>query len=111
MVKIQFKTIDIRRSENTTIRKDVPAWEVPVLEAVHGDVTVIDDLSVSSPIGPNANDEYMRLSNLYKNTKNEDGSQGVPFVAAVYGQFQQGIEALGEAIAKSVSAEENADLA
>ena len=51
---------------------------------------------------PVAEEEYTRLENRYRQSTNEDGSKGLPFVAAVYGQYQNGIRELQKAIDASV---------
>ncbi len=96
-------TVDIRRNEGATIRNSFPAWEIPILIAVHGEdaVTEVGEKLVNREL-PDAHDEFVRLTDRYRRSKNEDGSQGIPYTHMVYGQM--GVAKLGEAI-KSAFAE------
>ncbi len=95
---LKFQTVDIRISERHTQQVKVAEWEVPLLEAVHHDVSVVAE-SLVNRTPPGAEDEYVRLQNRYKHSVNEDGSRGLPHVAAVYGQFGVGTKSLARAIA------------
>jgi len=96
---IKYVTADIQINELHTQRVEVPAWEVPVLEAVHGaSVSVTSERLFDRP-APGAEDEFRRLANRYREATNEDGSKGIPYVASVYGQFGVGTANLGRAIA------------
>jgi hypothetical protein len=92
------KLVDIRRSELCIIRKAVAQWELPILEAMHEGITVHDGEQLLDREPPEASGEYMRLETLYKNTTNDNGDQGIPYVASVYGQHAAGINALRKAI-------------
>jgi hypothetical protein len=93
-----YKLVDIRRSELCIIRKAVAQWELPILEAMHDGITVIDgDVLLNRPV-PEADAEYMRLGTLYKTTTTDNGDQGIPYVGSVYGQHAAGINALRKAI-------------
>src|ERR1700752_1819964 len=89
----------VQRNELTVLEVIVPEWELPILRALHEQgVTVLGDELVNRE-APAANDEFERLSQRYKSMTNDDGSQGIPFFAAVYGQFGVGTENLRKAIA------------
>jgi hypothetical protein len=78
----------------------LPLWEVPVVAAVHeGDVKVLEDVTMVGRDLPDAKEEFERLENRYKRSRNEDGSFGLPVVANVYGQHGAGVQALKRAIA------------
>ena len=94
---IKILTIKVHRSEVTEIPTTIRAWELPILEAMHQTVEVIDEVPYTLIIR-NVEDEYQRLQTVYGRTTNEDGSRGLPYVAAVYGQFQLGRQKLAEAI-------------
>lgn len=90
-----LQRVSIRRDELVTIEKLVAPWEVAVLAAVHGDHNVVPvNESVLDAEPPDARSEYARLERLYGRSENEDGSKGIPFVSAVYGQFAVGEAAL-----------------
>lgn len=99
-MSIKGKLISIRRSELHTVEDTVAAWEVPVIAAVHDDgaVKVIGDVIIASRDLPPAKEEYERLEARYKRARNDDGSQGDPVVATVYGQHALGLQMLGRAI-------------
>lgn len=104
---LKFQTLAIRISERHTQQVTVAEWEVPLLEIVHSDVSVVSESLVKRD-PPAAEDEYVRLQNRYKSSVNEDGSKGLPYIATVYGQFGIGTKALGRAIeAATVDAPED----
>lgn len=116
---IRFKKASIRHNELSTLHVDVPAWELPVLQAVHGGSVVETGEFLVDRDPPSAADEFERLTNRYKEAPGEDGSiSKLPFVAAVYGQFNIGVTALTAAIREATvvkapakqRAKSNADL-
>lgn len=94
---IKCLTVKVHRSEVTEPVVTVRAWELPLLEAMHPTVEVVSEAPYALTVG-SAADEYRRLVTVYGRTTNEDGSRGLPYVAAVYGQFQLGERALEKAI-------------
>lgn len=96
--------VRLTRSENESAQLAIPAWEIPVLQAVHGPekVEVDEDSETFDELPyPNAGQEFDRLSRRYK----EDIQSGVLFVAAIYGQPPLGLNKLAEAIAAEKSKE------
>jgi hypothetical protein len=102
-MKVKFAKVDIRRSELCTIHREVPAWELPILKALFGglNVTVLAN-TVRSATVPDPETEFDRLKSRYGRSRNEDGSIGMPFAEAVYGQFQSGIMQLERNIEASI---------
>lgn len=97
-------TVDIRRSEMTTIRVTVPSWEVPIIQALHGRANIAPAGEGQKAIDvPDAEVEFERLSARYGRERREDGSLGMPLCEAVYGQFQPGIMNLQRNIEASVA--------
>lgn len=96
-----YKTVDIRRSELCIIHKDIAAWELPILEAMHDGVTVTGDKLVRRD-APTTQAEFQRLTALYKDSTNPNGDKGIPFVESVYGQGRIGMQNLQRAIDESV---------
>lgn len=88
-----FKTVsvDIRRSEMTTIHTTVPAWEVPILVALHGrgQVTPVGEGTKDAEV-PNTETEFERLKARYGRERRDDGSIGALLAEAVYGQYAAG---------------------
>ena len=95
--------VNVRLSELHTQQLEVGAWEVPVIEAVHGsaDVEVVGELVDDRTI-PEAVDEFQRLLNRYKGDPEQGGE---PYVVQVYGQHRAGVESLARAIEASQPAE------
>ena len=90
---VTYHKLDVRTSELQNARVEVPAWEAPVLQAVHGENVVFVSDSLVERDAPDAADEFRRLGNKYRGEADDP-----PFVAAVYGQFGPGIAALKTAI-------------
>jgi hypothetical protein len=109
MPKTKFVEVLIQRDAALAIPQKVPVWELPILEAVHPTVEVVSE-SAFEREPPEAEDEFRRLSTKYGRSENEDGSKGLPFVDAVYGQHGIGIGRLRDAI-KAATVEETADAA
>jgi hypothetical protein len=93
----EYARVSVERSEHTKQIVDVPTWEVPVLEMVHGAdyVKVIGKRSVRRA-KHDAQDEYNRLVGKYR-TSEENGQ---PIAAFVYGGGTIGVQKLAEEIAK-----------
>jgi hypothetical protein len=101
---IKYVVVKVRMSEVTTRQVAVPPWEVPILQAIHGDsVEVVDETVVDREL-PDARDEYKRLADRYSRQKDENQSA----VAQVYGLFEQGISKLEKAISEAET-DEDAD--
>jgi hypothetical protein len=96
---LKHSEVEIRVSELHTQRVVVPTWEVPILIAIHGDGVKVIGEHLIDRRAPETEDEFRRLSTRYRNTKTDDGSVGVPYVASVYGQFGIGTDKLARAIA------------
>lgn len=99
-MSIKGQVVSIRRSELHTVEDTLALWEVPVVDAVHdeGSLKVVRDVIISGRDLPDAKEEFQRLENRYKRARNDDGSQGLPVVATVYGQHGAGLQALKRAI-------------
>jgi hypothetical protein len=94
---IKAVQVKVRRSEVIEPVAIFAAWELPILEAMHLEVAVLQELTLPRD-PPDALAEYQRLETRYGRTTNEDGTRGLPFVAAVYGQFNVGQSRLADAI-------------
>lgn len=95
---LKMKQVMIRRDAALIIPQTVAAWEVPLLEAAHDNVTTEGETTLDRA-APDAQDEYRRLETKYGRSENEDGSRGQPYVAAVYGHVNGGgVARLAEAI-------------
>jgi len=101
---IKFVKVRVHRGEGNIhqVVDNFAAWEVPILEAVHTAVEVLGEIVVNRA-PPEAADEYGRLEARYGRSENDDGSKGIPFVAAVYGQHAVGVAALRREIAAATT--------
>jgi hypothetical protein len=93
----KFVEILIKRDTALAIPAKVAAWELPLIEAAHAGVEVLNEAVVDRP-PPDVKDEFERLSQRYGRSENEDGSRGLPYVQAVYGQHGVGLGRLADAI-------------
>lgn len=94
---LKYVEVEIRRSEMSTVVKQVAEWELPILEVMHGEPKHIRDIPVDRP-EPSAKEEMERLQNAYGVTRDENGVRGITYVESVYGQHRPGIQALERAI-------------
>lgn len=102
-MKLQYKEIAVVLKDRANIAHiRVPAWEVPILDAVHGGgVSEVRDLVEERP-APSSDAEYERLGAVYGNSVTDDGAQGPPYVAAVYGSMGEGRRRLRAAMQEAV---------
>jgi hypothetical protein len=96
---MHYTKVNINRDETTMLVVHVGAWEVPVLEAKHGE----ERLSVGElaefkgrPWPENARSEMQRLNQLYGKTG--AGDEAPTFAEKVYGSGSAGVKALEAAI-------------
>lgn len=107
-MKIKYYDVLVKMNESQTTHISIPAWELPVIQAVHSDglggsgVEVVGEKIVSREL-PSPDQEFARLANRYKNGKTADGSQGPRYVAMVYGEFAIGISKLAQVMQGSVA--------
>jgi hypothetical protein len=93
----KFVEILIKRDAILAIPAKVATWELPIIEAAHEGVEVVSEFTFDRP-PPDVTDEFERLSQRYGRSENEDGSRGLPYVQAVYGQHGVGLGRLADAI-------------
>jgi hypothetical protein len=89
--------VQIRKNEAFTVECAVPPWEVPILNAVHGpdNVKEVGHKLIDRAL-PEPQDEFDRLNNRYKRSRDENGAISTPYVHMVYGQL--GVQKLADAI-------------
>ena len=99
MAKIRHCKVRVTLNELSVHTKNVPEWEVGVLQAQWGDnAHIVDDNVIIEGALPDPRDEFERLAQLYGPKHSE-----TPFVAAVYGNFGPGVNALRDAIARAAA--------
>ena len=104
---MRYVKVIVRRDESNSIPAHVGAWEVPVMEAVHGEekLTVGETVDFETrPWPEDAKSEFSRLAALYGRTGSGDAA--VSYVERVYGSGSTGVKALAAAIADARKAAE-----
>ncbi|MDE2098508.1 MAG: hypothetical protein KGL39_14740 [Patescibacteria group bacterium] len=101
-MKMRYKLVEVRMQQGASIlRKRVPAWEVPVLQAVHPETTEIEDIVHEVP-SLSVSSEMARLQLAYGGEQKDGKFTGIPYADSVYGQNAVGLRALRAAIQESV---------
>lgn len=107
-MKLKYVELKVAlRERSNIVPKTVPAWEVPVIEAVHmgnGSVQMVEvvrDVCVARTEGLSSTEEFARLERKYG-----ANPEGLAWVASIYGQHQMGVQALKTAMLASVLPEE-----
>lgn len=93
-------TVVIRLNEMTAVPKELPPWELAVLEAVHENTEIISE-GVWPHELPDARAEFDRLEKVYG--VQDDTKQS--YASLVYGAGVLGIRALRKAIADEAAIE------
>ncbi len=96
---MHYTQVEITRDETASMNVLVGAWELPILEAKHGDERMkVGELREFKnrewPTDPRS--EMQRLNRLYGVTGS--GDNAVSFAEKVYGSGSAGIKALGAAM-------------
>lgn len=95
---MKYVNVLVERSEHLSVPATVPAWEVPVLQIIHGEERVVIRDEVDRKVdAPNEVHEYERLERCYGADVKTERS----FVAEIYGQPPLGFAALKRAIASA----------
>jgi hypothetical protein len=101
-MKLRYKKIEVRMQQGASIVQiDVPEWTVPVIQAIHPEVTEISDVVVDMPT-PSVSREMNRMKVTYGAEREEGGFTGIAYVEAVYGQNALGLAALKRAMQAAV---------
>ncbi len=99
---MQFRKVNVLRDETTTINVLVAEWEVPLMEAKHGEdrVTLGELVEMKNREYPtDAKSEFNRLAKLYGMTGSGDNAQS--FAERVYGGGSVGVKALDRAMTEA----------
>ena len=85
---MKMQLCKVIRGPMEAIVKQVPPWEVPILEAMYGAEQVIATEPENAPDVPEVEpiSEYERLERFYGNHPDS----GMPWVHLVYGRFEEG---------------------
>lgn len=91
--------VQLKRTEHEERSLDLPAWEIPVLQVVHGtDKITVGAVTIVDREYPDAETEYDRLTRRY----GEHKESGDSYLSKVYGTLA---ENLGAAIDREIVAE------
>jgi len=99
---MQFRKVNILRDETTSILSLVADWEVPLLEAIHGEerLSIGELVEAQGREWPtDARGEFQRLGALYGVTGS--GDNALSFVERVYGAGSIGVKNLERAMAEA----------
>jgi hypothetical protein len=102
---MHYLSVTINRDETTGIPALVGAWELPILEAKHGEERLVVGELVDFPKREwpaDARSEMNRLGRLYGVTGSGDNAG--TFAEKVYGSGSLGIKALDTAIKEAIKA-------
>jgi len=99
---MQFRKVNTLRDETTSILHLVAEWELPILEAKHGEerITVGELVEAKNrewPTDPKA--EFARLTQVYGSTGS--GDNALSFAERVYGAGSMGVKNLDRAMAEA----------
>ena len=101
---MRYVKVKITRDTHTTYNREMPPWEVAVLEEIFdaGNIEVLDgSVQVDRPY-PEVHAEFDRLARAY----GADTQSGTPYVVAAYGTGGAGPRALAKAIADAKAEDE-----
>lgn len=106
---MQFIKVHVTRNELVSQTVAVRAWEVPLLELIHGQekVEITGEVDSPHPWPEDPASEYARLELAYKATPDEKG-ETMNVVATVYGAGSMGQRKLHQAMKEAVSDYEKA---
>lgn len=99
---MQFRKVNILRDETTAILHLVAEWEIPLLEAKHGEerLTIGEMVEAKNREWPmDAKSEFARLTQLYGMTGSGDNAQS--FAERVYGGGSVGVKNLERAMTEA----------
>ncbi len=99
---MQYRKVNVLRDETTTINVLIAEWEVPLMEAKHGEdrITTGELVDVKNREWPvDAKSEFNRLVQLYGMTGSGDNAQS--FAERVYGGGSVGVKNLDRAMAEA----------
>jgi hypothetical protein len=114
---LRYERVKVTRDTNTVHNREVPPWEIPMLEHLFGDegnvvrtgefVTPTPGKLINQGDYPSAKIELKRLIDAYKG----DPKSGIPYAISVYGNGRQGERALQKLIDEAREADEEAAIA
>jgi hypothetical protein len=98
---MRMAQLRVQRSELSTHTEIMFPWEAPILQHIHGALSVKEIGESFEPFEvPDAQGEFDRLASRY----GQDNESGIPYVVQVYGQGRIGLEALRQEINKAATA-------
>jgi hypothetical protein len=110
---MRYERVKVTRDTNTVHSREVPPWEVPMLEHLFDEGNVVRTGEYVTPTPgklinqgeyPNAKPELNRLIDAYKS----DPKSGIPYAISVYGNGKGGERALQKLIDEAKAEDEAA---
>lgn len=109
---MRYEKVKVTRDTNTVHMREVPTWEIPMLEWVFDEGNVVRQGEYVTPTRgklinreyPSAVDELDRLTKVY----GSDPKSGVPHAFSVYGNARAGIRTLQKMIDDAKAADQEA---
>jgi hypothetical protein len=110
---MRYERVKVTRDTNTVHSREVPPWEVPMLEHLFDEGNVVRTGEYVTPTPgklinqgeyPNAKVELNRLIDAYKS----DPKSGIPYAISVYGNGKGGERALQKLIDEAKAEDEAA---
>lgn len=100
---MRYERVEVKRDTQTTYVRDVPLWEIPLLEFIFEDGNVKRTRTFVEVAGeyPDAALEFQRLAQAY----GSDPKSDVPHVAAVFGEAARGVRELRKLIDEAKAAD------
>lgn len=107
---MRYEKVKVTRDTNTVHMREVPTWEIPMLEWVFDEGNVVRQGEYVTPTRgklinreyPSAVDELDRLTKVY----GSDPKSGVPHAFSVYGNARAGIRTLQKMIDDAKAADQ-----
>jgi hypothetical protein len=109
---MRYERVKVTRDTNTVHSREVPPWEIPLLEHLfdEGNVVRTGEFVTPTPgklinqVYPDAKTELNRLIDAYKG----DPKSGIPYAISVYGNGKGGERALQKLIDEAKAEDEAA---
>lgn len=100
-MKIKHQEIEVHNERmETKTRKVVPAWETPIVQAIHPATEVIRNVCCEVAV-PSVGEEYTRLGNAYGNLMDGGNNVSDLVIESVYGKGPPGVAQLRNAMLAS----------
>jgi hypothetical protein len=104
-MKLAYILVSIRMQNGATeVARRVPGWEVPIIQAIHPETTIVRDDIVfdSGDEVPSVGMEMDRLKSAYGGEKVDGEFTGITYAESVFGKGALGLQSLKRAMQSCV---------